>query len=119
MSPDCSGPGAPPVASFVVTHRHAHSYPRVACAGCGVLITDVKMAGVVWRPDTIVEEGVSPIVVLCKTNHCLARDPRWRHWSWEELSVYLVWLIQNTGGHPATKLRQLIADADHVAEFSA
>jgi len=118
VSPDLSGPGAPPGASFGVKHRRARSYPRVACAGCGALITDVKMAGVAWRPDTVVEDGFSPIVVLCKTNHCLAHDPRWRYWPWEELDVYLVWLLQNTSGHPAKKLRGLIANADSIAEMA-
>lgn len=88
----------------------------MACAGCGELITDVQMAGVVWRPGTIVEEGVSPIVVLCKTNHCLARDARWKHWYWMPLDHFLVWVLQNSGGHPAKKLRRLVADADRYAD---
>jgi hypothetical protein len=116
MSDDGFGPGAPPVASFVVKHRAGSSYPRVACAGCGALI--VEMAGVVWSPDPLVEEGVSPITVLCKANHCLARDPRWRDWAWEELGDYLVWVLQNTGAHPAQKFRRLVADADRAAELT-
>ena len=120
MSTDLYGPGpdGPTAPSFGVKHRRAHSYPRVACAGCGELITDVEMAGVVWRPDTMVEEGFSPITVLCKVNHCLANDPRWKHWAWEDLGIYLVWLLQNTGGHPPKKLRQLVANADHIAELT-
>jgi hypothetical protein len=120
MSTDLYGPGAagPAAPSLVVKHRAARSYPRVACAGCGALITDVKMAGVAWPPGRVVEESVSPVVVLCKERHCLASDPRWLHWYWMPLDHYLVWLIENTGGHPAKKLRRLIADADRYAEFA-
>jgi hypothetical protein len=112
------GPAGPTPPSFVVRHREGYSYPRVACAGCGELITDVRMAGVVWHPRTMREDDVSPIFALCKTNHCLARDPRWKHWPWEELDCYLIGLLENTGGHPAKKFRQLVADADRFAEYS-
>src|SRR5262245_30661250 len=93
-----SGPDGPTVSSFVVTHRNGRNYPRVACAGCGALITDVDGAGIVWHPTGMVEDGTSPITVLCKRHHCLARDPRWRHWYWMPLDHYLVWLVENTGG---------------------
>ncbi len=117
-SDDLYGPGGPTTPSFGVRHRRGHNYPRLRCAGCGEWITDVKIAGIVWHPDTITEDGFSPIVVLCKMNDCLGRDPRWTHWWWQPLSHYLVWLLQNTGGHSPKKLRALIAEADEFAEMA-
>jgi hypothetical protein len=45
------GPTGPTAPSFVVAHGRGRSCPRVACAGCGALITDVEMAGIVWSPE--------------------------------------------------------------------
>jgi hypothetical protein len=105
--------------SLLVTHGDGRNVPRLACAGCGDLIADVREAGVVWPPDGWLT-GEAPhfaVPVLCKGRHCLARDPRWHQWPWMPLGHYLVWLLENSGGHPPARLRALIADARRMADL--
>lgn len=81
---------------FVVSQKNGRSAPGLFCAACRCEIIDAKEAGVVW-PSFDDHFAAVFVTVLCKTNGCLAQDARWKHWLWQPLDVYLVWLLQNSG----------------------
>lgn len=81
---------------LVMHHIYGRNAPRFRCERCGEWITNASMAGVVWSPDSWRGQEASTLMVLCKTNHCLVQGP-WRHWPWEQLDNFLVFLVDNSG----------------------
>lgn len=69
----------------------------MVCEKCGSVITDYRMAGVVWDR-AFLNDGreQSNVIVLCKTNGCLTAPPYDRHF-WMEVRTYFLWLLQNSG----------------------
>ncbi len=70
----------------------------LACERCGEIITDYRMAGVVWERE---DEPRSPVTILCKTNDCLNTDQPWM-----PLGDFFVWVAINTGLNTEVKLRE-------------
>jgi hypothetical protein len=89
---------------FVMTRKGRLDAPAIFCQRCGDEITDIGMAGVVYRPSA--DDGhVYPITILCKARGCLSapeyRNARFR---WHTLDSYLLWLLSNLGIDSEEKL---------------
>jgi hypothetical protein len=99
--------------SFVMSLEHGRHVPRIFCDHCGVLIQEIGMGGVVYPPG---EDGDRLLVrVLCKENRCLELD---RSESWQELSHWLIWLLQNTGVRTREAFDEQIEAANWLADVA-
>jgi hypothetical protein len=70
--------------------------PVVRCDHCRERITDPEMGGIVWGDDQCQATSPAPVLILCKTNHCLGRGPG-RHRLWEPLDIFFVNVAHNAG----------------------
>jgi hypothetical protein len=102
-----------PPPTFVIQHRAGRNCPRLTCGRCGDLITDVKMAGIVWPPEYR-DGSASGAMILCKVRNCLMAQ-RWRDWPWMPLKNYLVWLLMNTGAPTVSAITKLAKDCDRYS----
>ena len=78
---------------FLIMHEDGQSIPTIACETCGEIITDYRMAGVVWNST---DEPRSRVTVLCKKNKCLTKGPH-ADKPWQELRDYMVHMARNIG----------------------
>ena len=70
---------------------------RLSCLWISLARRASKAAGVVWSPTAWAHLEPASLVLLCKRNHCLAQDPRWKGWPWTPFDVFLVYLGHNVG----------------------
>ncbi len=100
---------------FVVRHERGRTYPAMVCETCGEIITDYRMAGVVWNRDYKDGER-SKVTVLCKTNGCLTKEP-YAHFPWQEMRHFALWLLYNSGVKTEAELVKDWKEGDWMADI--
>jgi hypothetical protein len=88
---------------FIMRFERGKNIPTMTCETCGEIITDYRMAGVVWDREHD-EPGRSGITVLCKGNECLSKPPH-RGKPWMEMRDYMLWIAYNSGLSTEAQLR--------------
>jgi hypothetical protein len=97
---------------FVIHVEDGRHVPRIYCGACGTLITEVGLGGVVYP---LAAEGArAPVRVLCKERGCLAADPAE---CWQELSHWLLWLLQNGGVRTLADFRRELEVSNSLAAY--